>query len=244
MTIRINDLHGGVYTYDSGTTPEVFGLLATGSTVTTFINDFFPSNGIITKTVPEGELEISLECNGLCRNKLDFSDKKAILVKKNIEIEANQKHYLDFVVKPTETGATLALKSTTMTNGSKSELITFAGKMLEKSQKMLDWTLNINDAGFYNQAINNIFKKVISVINGFLIIALLIIAAMWNFAALISTKTLRQMLFVFAFISIIVNFTLPIGRLGIDLAESVQASFLTKSDGNKISANDLIAVDL
>ena len=109
---------------------------------------------------------------------------------------------------------------------------------------MLDWVLGVHDAGFYNEAINNIYKKVINIVNGFLIIALLLIAAAWNFSFLISTKNLRRALMFFALLSIVVTFMLPASRLVIDLAETVQGSFLTKTNGARITANDLIAVKI
>lgn len=48
--------------------------------------------------------------------------------------------------------------------------------MAEKANLTLDWALQINDAGYYNQAINYLFTKVVNILNGFLIIALLLLA--------------------------------------------------------------------
>jgi len=157
---------------------------------------------------------------------LDFSEQNSILTTSKIEIKSNQIAYVDFVVKPTKTNTRITLNnieantnntetgtSNTGTILTKSNLLTLSGKTLDKSQKMLNWVLGIHDSGFYNQAINNIYKKVINIVNGFLIIALILIAAAWNFSFWISTKNLRKMLFFFAIISIVINFTLPLGRL-------------------------------
>ena len=109
-------------------------------------------------------------------------------------------------------------------------LVTFVGRMARQSNIMLDWVLKLHDTGFHNQEINTLFKKITNIINGFLIIALIGIAAAWNFTIFISTQQLRKLLTIFVLVSIIINFTLPLNRLIIDLADSVQNSFLTKSD--------------
>jgi len=56
MSVRINDLHGGVYTYDSSVDPQIFGLTVSGSillttTGSTSFPDYFPANGILTKEI-------------------------------------------------------------------------------------------------------------------------------------------------------------------------------------------------
>lgn len=122
--------------------------------------------------------------------------------------------------------------------------MTFVGRMARQSNIMLDWVLKLHDTGFHNQEIDNLFKKITNLINGLLIIALIIIAAAWNFTLFIPTQQLRKLLIIFALVSIVINFTLPLNRLIIDLADSVQSSFLTKSDGEKITADDLFAVKI
>ena len=244
ITIRINDLHGGVYTYDSTLTSTDFGLIVTWNQPS---DQYFPPSGILTQEVEEGLIELELQCTGICTEYLDFTDTKNTLTKTKLTIEANKKNYLDFIVKPKEINAVSKLISPPTSETwtlSNSNLLTFSWKMLEKSQKMVDWVLWIHDSGFYSQSINNIYKKVINVVNWFIIIALLIVAFAWNFSFWISTKNLRKTLFFVAIISIVINFTLPFGRLLIDLAETVQWSFLTKTNGERITANDLIAIDL
>lgn len=94
--------------------------------------------------------------------------------------------------------------------------------MAYRTSLMLDWVLHIHDSGLYNYQINTVYTRVINIVNGFLIVLLLTIAAAWNFSFLVSTKKLKQVLVYFVMISVIINFTLPLVRLTVDVADAVQ----------------------
>lgn len=259
VSVKIGDVHGGVYTYDLDTNPTQFGLKINFDGSSSFSEEetYIPKIGFKKfEDLAPADIQVSLSCDFAnspsetnCGWLLDWSDEKSKkrLLTQNISIEKGKTAFVDFVVIPNQdtTNGHHSIKITSREEWQNaSALVTNVGRMARQSNIMLDWVLKLHDTGFHNQAINTLFKKMTNIVNGFLIIALILIAGAWNFTMFISTQQLRKLLLIFAIFSIIVNFTLPINRLIIDTAESVQNSFLTKSDGEKLDADDLFAVNI
>lgn len=269
VSLRIGNPHGGVYSYDSREDDQVMGLLLTSEDTDSGLdlnNDgsldlaYLPAEGFKKITVPSlgtagAMIDLTLICetDDRCNQFLNLDPEGTkTRVTQTFWMEPGKTTYVDFVVYPKNetmlatkqlTGLALT-ENTQAANRNKSAVLTLVGQLAYKSNLMLNWALNLQDSGFYNQEINGMYKRVINVINGFLVIALLLIAAAWNFSFLISTKKLKQALIYFTIVSVIVNFTLPLNRLVIDVADAVQGSFLTKSDGEKITAQDLLSMQI
>lgn len=107
-----------------------------------------------------------------------------------------------------------------------SSLFTAGLKFMIRGKEALAWTLGINDSGFHNEAIQQTYLKVLTIVNSFFIIGLLIIAAMWMFSLLIPRRYLRQVMLVYGLAVVFVNFALPINQLLIDGTGLLQKSFM------------------
>lgn len=120
-----------------------------------------------------------------------------------------------------------------------SKLQTYATKFLIRGKEALTWSLNIEDAGFHNPAIQSSYVKVLTIVNSLFILGLLAIAAMWMFSIVIPRRYLKQVILYFAAAVIFVNFALPLTRLLIDSTNLLQKTLLTQ-DGESIVIADIV----
>jgi hypothetical protein len=120
-----------------------------------------------------------------------------------------------------------------------SSLQTYGTKFLIRGKEALTWSLNIEDAGFHNEAIQTSYVKVLTIVNSLFILGLLAIAAMWMFSIIIPRRYLKQVILLYAIAVIFVNFALPITRLLIDSTNLLQKTLLTQ-DGRNIVITDII----
>ena len=113
------------------------------------------------------------------------------------------------------------------TNWEANGLFTAGLKFLIRGKEALAWSLGIKDSGYHNPAIQATYFKVLTVVNSFFIIGLLIIAAMWMFSILIPRKYLRKVIIVYGIAVIFVNFALPLNQLLIDGTGILQNTFMS-----------------
>ena len=111
-----------------------------------------------------------------------------------------------------------------------SPLVTFSQKFVIRGFHLLDWVLQIDNSGIEHSSIITYYKKILSAINGLLIIILLTIALLWNFSFFISGERLRKMMLTYFIVVIVVNFSVPLVRLSIDGANMLQNVFLYTQD--------------
>jgi len=120
-----------------------------------------------------------------------------------------------------------------------SELETYGIKFLIRGKEALTWTLNIEDGGFHNPAIEATYIKVLTIVNSLFILGLLAIAIMWMFSIIIPRKYLKKVILIYALSVIFVNFALPINQLLIDGTNLLQKTLLMGRDGN-IEITDIV----
>ncbi len=108
------------------------------------------------------------------------------------------------------------------------QIVTNTGQFFRRAAAMLGWSLEITDAGFDNIKINDIALIVRDIVNGIIILAILGLAVMWVFSALIPAQTMRQTTALVFMSAIICNFAVPAVKLLLDGAQVVQATFLTR----------------
>jgi len=124
--------------------------------------------------------------------------------------------------------------------GSKASLLqTYGTKFLIRGKEALTWSLNIEDAGFHNPAIQTSYTKVLTIVNSLFVLGLLVIAAMWMFTIIIPRRYLKQVILYFAAAVIFVNFALPLTRLLIDSTNLLQKTLLTQ-EGENIVITDIV----
>lgn len=117
----------------------------------------------------------------------------------------------------------------------------YSQKFVIRGFHLLDWVLQIDNSGIENSSIVNYYKKILNAINGLLIVILLLIAVMWNFSLFISSSRLRNIMLTYFIVVLVVNFSVPILRLGIDFSNMLQNVFLYTNDSGeirKITASD------
>lgn len=120
-----------------------------------------------------------------------------------------------------------------------STLETFGIKLLIRGKEALTWTLNIEDGGFHNPAIEETYITVLTIVNSLFVLGLLAIASMWMFSILVPRKTLKKVILLYALAVIFVNFALPVNQLFIDGANLLQKTLLIGKDGN-IKITDIV----
>jgi len=125
-------------------------------------------------------------------------------------------------------------------NWTKSHIQTFGLKFLVRGKEALGWSLNINNDGLDNPAIQNSYSKVLTIVNSLFILGLLAIAGMWMFSLLIPRHRLKKATLVFALAVMLINFALPANRLLIDGTNILQKTLLTNNDG-KIEIIDIVS---
>ncbi|PIZ72101.1 hypothetical protein COY07_03650 [Candidatus Peregrinibacteria bacterium CG_4_10_14_0_2_um_filter_43_11] len=112
-------------------------------------------------------------------------------------------------------------------------------KFMIRGKEALAWTIDIDDAGFDNPAIQSGYNKVLTIVNSLFILGLLAIAAMWMFSLLIPRQQLKRVMLVYAMAVIFVNFALPFNRLLVDSTNLLQKTLLTQND-NPIGIVDIM----
>lgn len=143
-------------------------------------------------------------------------------------------------------------------NAELSEMVTMIGRFAIRVQNLLSWSLQISQDGLNCQpgqtkdclTIELIYGKVLNIVNGLFIILLLVIAFMWNMSLVIPRRYVRKVMIVFIFAIILVNFSFPLNKLLINLANTVQSSLLVKDvrdatgqvTKQKISAGDILSI--
>ncbi len=127
-------------------------------------------------------------------------------------------------------------------NWQPSGLQTYATRFLIRAKEALTWSLNIEDAGFHNPAIQTSYAKVLTIVNSLFILGMLAIAAMWMFSIFIPRRQLRKVMLVYAGAVIFINFALPVTRLLIDSTNLLQKTLLVK-DGGNIAITDIVQTD-
>lgn len=127
----------------------------------------------------------------------------------------------------------------TQSNWNISKLETYGLKFLVRGKEALTWSLNIEDSGFHNEAIEQSYIKVLTIVNSLFILGLLAIAIMWMFSILIPRKYLKQVMLVYSLAVIFINFALPINQLFIDGTNLLQRTLLTEEDGS-IQITDIV----
>lgn len=120
-----------------------------------------------------------------------------------------------------------------------SRLETYGLKFLVRGKDALTWSLNIEDAGFHNPAIEKSYIKVLTIVNSFFILGLLAIAIMWMFSILIPRKYLKKVILIYSLAVVFINFALPINQLFIDGTNLLQKTLLTEDDGS-IQITDIV----
>ncbi|MBN2306618.1 type IV secretion system protein [Candidatus Peregrinibacteria bacterium] len=120
-----------------------------------------------------------------------------------------------------------------------SKFETYGLKFLVRGKEALTWSLNIEDGGFHNKAIEKSYTKVLTIVNSLFILGLLAIALMWIFSILIPRKTLKKVILVYGMAVIFINFALPINQLFIDGTNLLQQTLLTEKDGT-IQITDIV----
>jgi len=124
-----------------------------------------------------------------------------------------------------------------------SELVTYVQQFAIRAHHALDWILKIDNWGVDHTAITKYYNKITSVVNGFLILIILVIALMWNFSIVIPRSRLRKVMMMYVIVSIVVNFSTPVIKLIIDGSNILQTSFMVTKDKQtgefrKIEAKD------
>ncbi|MBU2634688.1 MAG: hypothetical protein KJ674_05625, partial [Nanoarchaeota archaeon] len=120
-----------------------------------------------------------------------------------------------------------------------SELETYGLKFLVRGKEALTWSLNIEDGGFHNEAIEKSYSKVLTIVNSLFILGLLAIAIMWMFSILIPRKYLKKVILLYSLAVIFINFALPVNQLFIDGTNLLQKTLLTEKDGT-IQITDIV----
>lgn len=116
---------------------------------------------------------------------------------------------------------------------------TYGLKFLVRGKEALTWSLNIEDSGFHNEAIEKSYTKVLTIVNSLFILGLLAIAIMWMFSILIPRKYLKKVILIYSLAVIFINFALPINQLFIDGTNLLQRTLLTEKDGT-IQITDIV----
>ncbi len=116
---------------------------------------------------------------------------------------------------------------------------TYGLKFLVRGKDALTWSLNIEDGGFHNEAIEKSYGKVLTIVNSLFILGLLAIAIMWMFSILIPRKYLKKVVLLYSLAVIFINFALPINQLFIDGTNLLQKTLLTEADGT-IQITDIV----
>jgi hypothetical protein len=127
----------------------------------------------------------------------------------------------------------------TRENWEPSSLQTYGTKFLIRGKEALTWSLNIEDSGFHNPAIQTSYVKVLTIVNSLFILGLLAIAAMWMLSIIIPRRYLKQVMLYFAAAVIFVNFAMPLTRLFIDSTNLLQKTLLVQ-DGKNIAIADIV----
>jgi len=120
-----------------------------------------------------------------------------------------------------------------------SKLETYGIKFLIRGKEALTWTLNIEDGGFHNPAIEKSYVKVLTIVNSLFILGLLAIAIMWMFSIIIPRKYLKKVILIYSLAVIFVNFALPANQLLIDGTNLLQKTLLVGNNG-KIQITDIV----
>ena len=120
-----------------------------------------------------------------------------------------------------------------------SGLETYGLKFLVRGKDALTWSLNIEDGGFHNEAIEKSYIKVLTIVNSLFILGLLAIAIMWMFSIIIPRKYLKKVILIYSLAVIFINFALPINQLFIDGTNLLQKTLLTEQDGS-IQITDIV----
>ena len=120
-----------------------------------------------------------------------------------------------------------------------SQLETFGLKFLIRGKEALTWSLNIEDGGFHNPAIEESYATVLTIVNSLFILGLLAIAAMWMFSIIVPRKYLKKVILIYSLAVIFVNFALPVNQLLVDGSNLLQKTLLVGSEGN-ISITNIV----
>ena len=120
-----------------------------------------------------------------------------------------------------------------------SGLETYGMKVLIRGKEALTWTLNIEDGGFHNPAIEKSYAKVLTIVNSLFILGLLAIAIMWMFSIVIPRKYLKKVILIYSLAVIFVNFALPFNQLLIDGTNLLQKTLLVGEEG-RIEITDIV----
>lgn len=127
----------------------------------------------------------------------------------------------------------------TLDNWGISKYETYGLKFLVRGKEALTWSLSIEDGGFHNEAIEETYSKVLTIVNSLFVLGLLAIAIMWMFSILISRKYLKKVILIYALAVIFINFALPMNQLFIDGTNLLQKTLLTEKDGS-IQITDIV----
>lgn len=120
-----------------------------------------------------------------------------------------------------------------------SKLETYGLKFLVRGKEALTWSLNIEDGGFHNQAIEKSYGKVLTIVNSLFILGLLAIALMWMFSIIVPRKYLKKVILMYSLAVVFINFALPFNQLLIDGTNLLQKTLLTEKDGT-IQITDIV----
>ena len=169
----------------------------------------------------------------------------------NVILDANQRNTVELVIKATDTtgirtDTTNYLDLEQQGAGQNPDtLVTFVGKFAVRARDALNWVLAIDEVGTGNQVIVNLYQQSLNIVNGLLIVALLVIAVLWNFQILVSRSYLRRISLIFVLVAVGLNLVLGFNRLALDMANVIQKSVFHKVENGKveaITASDILAI--
>ncbi|MBI5414741.1 hypothetical protein HZA38_04470 [Candidatus Peregrinibacteria bacterium] len=127
-------------------------------------------------------------------------------------------------------------------NAEVSELVTMVGNFAIRTTSLLDWALAIDETGFRNEKITLVYNKALNIVNGFFILALIIIALLWNFSMIIAKEQLKRMVILFVIGGVCVYFALPLTRLLVDGTNILQRTLLVKQEAGDSEVQSAIQV--
>ncbi len=145
----------------------------------------------------------------------------------------------DILFEPVEKQIIQLTDEGTQDNWGISKYETYGLKFLIRGKEALTWSLNIEDGGFHNEAIEKTYSKVLTIVNSLFILGLLAIAIMWMFSILISRKYLKKVILIYSLAVVFINFALPVNQLFIDGTNLLQKTLLTEKDGT-IQITDIV----
>lgn len=208
---------------------------------------FIPQEGYFRFAVPKDKLDaldvVTIKLTDAADNSVSFEgddpDREASTLKtitKSLSLDKDQKarvgaleEEMSFFVTNDDKLSRLLIGSIPVGGVSVyDQFITNVGQFFRRSAAMLGWALEITNEGYRNGKIEALALVIRNIVNGLIILAIMGIAALWIFSALIPAQVVRRSTTLILISAIVVNFAMPVMRLVLDGAGIVQRTFLNR----------------